>query len=342
VGGVTRLPEVVQAGIDTVSFYLCLEGSPAIEKVARLPGKAVAYRGIMLGEHASWGEWAHTFGCRAIWRPERKRLYLFPKLAPANGLCPIDQFEGRVQDAVERLAAVGVVSYLTPYVTRLDVAADGRFSCPRTARNFLHAIHGCRVPNGGRTAAAGDPLGTVYLLTRTGRDKTGRVYDKGREIKERAGRGVTEGLPGPNELIRVESVHRFSPESLPVADVAALAYDLWRRRFLSLTPDDGRAKVIPFDQIRARIVQSVKESVLKPAQAERMRLFLELKATGEAEGFYGPKQYAQRRREARLLGIRVEDAARTEIDFDLEAIFRAYAEAPAWGAESGGSLAEAA
>jgi hypothetical protein len=105
-GGVTCLPEVVQAGIDTISFYLCLEGSAAIEKVARLPGKPVAYRGTMLGEHASWGEWAHTFGCRAIWRPERKRLYLFPKLAPANGLCPIDQgFYGPKQYAQRRREA---------------------------------------------------------------------------------------------------------------------------------------------------------------------------------------------------------------------------------------------
>ncbi len=62
-----RLPEIVQAGIDTVSFYLCREGSPSIDKIARLPGKPVAYRGTMLGDHASWGEWAHTFGYRAIW-----------------------------------------------------------------------------------------------------------------------------------------------------------------------------------------------------------------------------------------------------------------------------------
>ena len=149
----------------------------------------------MLGEHASGGEWAHTFGYRAIWRPERKRLYLFPKLAEPNKLCPIGEFEERVQGAIEKPAAVGVVSYRTPYVTRLDVAADGRFGCQRTARNFLHAIHGCRVPNGGRTDAVGDPIGTVYLLSRTGKDKTGRIYDNGREMAERAKRADREGLP---------------------------------------------------------------------------------------------------------------------------------------------------
>ena len=339
--GRVDLPEIVQAGIDTVSFYLCLEGSPAIEKIARLPGKPVAYQGTMLGEHASWGEWAHPFGYRAIWRSERKRLYLFPKLAPPNELCPIGEFEARIQRAIERLATVGVVSFMTPFVTRLDVAVDGRFSSPWIARNFLHAIHGCRVPNGGRTGAAGDPIGTIYLLTRTGRDKTGRVYDKGREMKERAGRGGAEGLPEPNELIRVESVHRFGPESVPVDAVAGIARNLWAQRFLSLVPADGQVQVIPFDQVRFRIVQSVKESLMKPSQGERMRLFLELEASGEAAGFYGPKQYAQRRREARALGLRVEDVTRTNVDFDLGAILRAYAESDAWAAGSG-RLAEAA
>ena len=218
----------------------------------------------------------------------------------------------------------------------------GRFSSPRTARNFLHAIHGCRVPNGGRTGAAGDPIGTVYLLTRTGRDKTGRVHDKGREMRERAGRGDAKGLPEPNELIRVESVHRFDPESVPVDAVSGIARDLWAQRFLSLIPDDGQVQVIPFDQVRFRIVQSVKESLMKPSQGERMRLFLELEASGEAEGFYGPKQYAQRRREARALGLRVEDVTRAGVDFDLGVILRAYAESQAWVPAGSGTLAEAA
>ena len=51
-----QLPEIVQAGIDTVSFYLCLEGSPAVEKISRLPGKTrLACGGTMLGEHCGRG-----------------------------------------------------------------------------------------------------------------------------------------------------------------------------------------------------------------------------------------------------------------------------------------------
>ena len=40
-----------------------------------------------------------------------------------------------------------------------------------------------------------------------------------------------------------------------------------------------------------------------PRRGSCMRLFLELEATGEAESYYGPKQYAGRRREARRLGF---------------------------------------
>lgn len=326
-----QLPEITQAGIDTVSFYLPLEGSPAIDRISRLPGKPVAYGGTMLGEHASWGEWAHTFGYRVVWRPERKRLYLHPKLATVDELCPIEKFDERVRHVIEKLAAVGVVSYGKPYATRIDVAADGCFSCQRTARNFLHAVHGCRVPNGGRTDAVGDPIGTIYVRPRTGKDKTGRVYDKGQEMRERARRQEREALPEPYTLIRVESVHRYPPDNMPIESVALVARELWRRRFIPLVPEAGRAIVIPFDQVRSRIVQSVKAGELKPAQGERLCLFLELEATGEAETFYGPKQFAERRREARRRGFRIEDAGREEVDFDLGAVLRRYDDSPAWG-----------
>jgi hypothetical protein len=325
-----QLPEIVQSGIDTTRFYYSMEWSPAIAMLSKLPGKPVAYGGTMLGEHTSWGGWAHKFGCRMIWRPERKRLYVFPKLTAADGLCPIGEFEERAQGVMERLAAVGVASYGTPYVTRIDVAADGHFSCQRTARNFLEAIHGCRAPNGGRTDAVGDPIGTVYLLSRTGRDKKGRVYDKGREMRDRARREERAGLAEPYTLIRVESVHRFDPESLPLENVRLVAREMWRQRFMSLVPETGQVVVIPFDLLRARIVQSVKEGLLSPAQGERLRFFLELEATGEAESLYGSKQFTARRREARKRGFRVEDAGRVATDFDLAAVLGAYDRSEAW------------
>jgi hypothetical protein len=329
-----QLPEIVQAGIDTISFYLPLEGSPAIEKISKLPGRTVRYGGTMLGEYTTWGDWAHWFGYTATWWPRTKRLSLFPKLVLAGELCPIGEFEERVQGVIERLAAIGVVSYLKPYVTRIDVAADGRFSCQRTAKNFLQAVYGSRAPNGGRTEAVGDPIGTVYLLTRTGKDKAGRVYDKGREMRERARRDERDGLPEPYTVIRVESVHRYKAENLPLDAVALIARELWRRRFMPLIPEPERAMVIPFDQLRARIVQSVRAGELKPSQGERLRLFLELEATGEAESYYGPKQFAQRRREARRHGLRVEDCSRESADFEIAALLRAYDEATAWGEEA--------
>ena len=177
-----QLPEIVQAGIDTISFYLPLEGSPAIDKISKLPARPVKYGGYLLGEEISWGEWGHWFGYTAIWRPERKRLYLHPKLGPDGQLCPVAEFWDQAQVVISRLAAIGICSYGKPYATRIDVAADGQFSCQRTAKNFLQAIYRCRVPGGGRTEAIGDPIGTAYLLSRSGRDKLGRVYDKGVEM----------------------------------------------------------------------------------------------------------------------------------------------------------------
>ena len=337
-----QLPEIVQAGIDTISFYLSLEGSPAIDKISKLPSRPVKYGGHLLGEESSWGQWGHWFGYTAIWRPERKRLYLHPKLALDGQLCPIGEFWDRVQGVIARLAAIGIGSYGKPYATRIDVAADGRFSCQRTAKNFLQAVYGCRVPGGGRTEAMGDPIGTVYLLTRSGKDKDARVYDKGREMRARAPRDERDGLPEPYTLIRAESIHRYSSEQMPLQAVPLIARSLWQNRFTRIVPEGGRSLIVPFDQVRASIVQLVRVGELKPAKGERLRLFLELEATGEAETYYGPKQFSERRRDARKHGLRVEDAGREEVDFDLGATIRSYDESPAWGAEIIDPLAAAA
>jgi hypothetical protein len=89
---------------------------------------------------------------------------------------------------------------------------------------------------------------------------------------------------------------------------------------------------VAYDRVRARIVQSVKAGELTPAQGERLRLFLELEASGEAEGFYGQKQFSERRRQARRVGLRVEDAGRHEVDFDIGAVLREYDASLTWAA----------
>jgi hypothetical protein len=60
----------------------------------------------------------------------------------------------------------------------------------------------------------------------------------------------------------------------------------------------------------------------------------------EAESYYGPKQLADRRRQARMAGLRTEDAGRVEVDFDLAATLRAYDESAVW--DAAGSVALAA
>lgn len=335
-GGVADVerPEVTQAGIDTCSFYLSMAGTAAIAKLDQLPGRPVKYGGKLLGEETTWGEWGHWFGYTAIWRRKTQRLYLHPRLAPEGRLCCIAQFKDKVYDVVARLAAIGLVSYEEPYVTRVDVAADGVFKCARTARNLLHALHAARPPNGGRTEAVGDPVATVYQLTRSGRDKLSRAYDKGRELRERGRRDERARCPQPYEVIRLESIHRYGPGDVHVDGVGAVARENWRSRFVRLVPGQGRTVVVPEDRLRAAIVRRVGDGQMTPAQGERMRLYLELEATGDAARYYGSRQRAERRREARAFGLRVEDAARPEHDFDLGAVIQANDESPAWDARA--------
>jgi hypothetical protein len=150
-------------------------------------------------------------------------------------------------------------------------------------------------------------------------------------MRERARRDERDGLPEPYTLIRAESIARFPPEQLPLDAVALIARFNWRNRFLSLIPEGGRTLVIPWHGLRVQIVERVCKGELSASQGERMRMFLELEATGEAESYYGAKRCAGRRREARKVGLRVEDAGREEHDFDLEPILRAYDDSPVWG-----------
>ena len=61
------------------------------------------------------------------------------------------------------------------------------------------------------------------------------------------------------------------------------------------------------------------------AQLERMGAFLDLERKGVAQGTYSPTLYAQRRREARQLGLAKSDLDDEPVEVDLDRLL-----APAW------------
>jgi hypothetical protein len=63
------------------------------------------------------------------------------------------------------------------------------------------------------------------------------------------------------------------------------------------------------------------------AQAERMHTFLQAERMGVAEGFYPPGVLASRRREARKLGLAVNDPGLEPLDIGLAELLQPYRDA---------------
>src|SRR5688572_28004421 len=135
---------------------------PYLNAAAGVEGR----RGKMLGERSSWGAWAHLLGTStAFWKSDTSRLYVQAKLAEPGQLCAPEDVSRRALRLIERMAAIGIVSYSDPWVTRMDVAVDARCA-PADGKLLLDGLEAARLPNGWRTRSVGVPRSTVYFSAR--------------------------------------------------------------------------------------------------------------------------------------------------------------------------------
>lgn len=192
--------QVVTVGIDDVTLGFDMEGSksvPLLDKAAGVESR----RGKMLGERASWGAWSHLLGRSvSFWKSDTKRLYVQTKLGEDGAVCELRAVARQVQKLIERMAAVGILSYAEPWVTRMDVAVDARCSSA-DGKLLLDALESVRLHNRWRTRSVGVPRSTVYFSARTSDSVYARAYC--RNLKLRVGE--------PFGLIRLEAEHRFGP-----------------------------------------------------------------------------------------------------------------------------------
>ena len=144
---------------------------------------------------------AHLLGRSvSFWREETNRLYVQAKLAEEGHLAPLDGLSTAVDGLLERMAFVGLTSYEPAFITRLDVAVDGR-CLPEDGKLLLDALEGCRPPNGWRVRSVGVPRSTVYFSARSTESVKARSYC--RNLKTRRG--------DPFGLIRLRPSKGMSP-----------------------------------------------------------------------------------------------------------------------------------
>jgi len=308
-----------------------MEGSRHIWDVMKLAetGRPTRYGQVRLGHDGSFGKFRDLIPRQyTTWSPQGRRVYVQAKLAPEGHLTPLDELEQRVESLMERMALFGIVSYEEPFVTRLDVTADGRFS-PAEGKAVLDALLGIRLP--GRMVARPYriPMTTVYHQLSSGKVRA-RTYC----------RASKTGEGSPFTVIRLERQKQWSPgERRLRALTPAAVKQLWEEHYLSLVPVAGEAGVVDEDEMALRLARLVDEGEISVGAAERVFLFSKLDRLGLSRVVYPERRFAERRREARKLGLRLVEAALSPVVLDVSAVLRTFAADDAWGVSA---LAEAA
>jgi hypothetical protein len=324
--------EVIQAGIDDITLGFEMEGSRHIGDVMKLAeaGRPTRYGQVRLGHEESFGKFRDLVPRQyTTWSPQGRRVYVQANLAPEGVLTPLDELEQRVESLIERMALFGIVSYESPFVTRLDVTADGWFSDPAEGKAFLDSLLGTRLP--GRMVARpyGVPMTTVYHQL-----SSGKVHARSYCRSTKTGEGV------PFTVIRLERQKQWSPaERLLRTLTPAAVKQLWDDHYLSLVPDTGQVSVVDEEGMALRLARLVDEGEISVGAAERVFLFSKLDRLGLSRVIYPERRFAERRREARKLGLRLVEASLSPVVLDVGAVLRAFAADDAWRICS---LAEAA
>jgi|SRR5581483_9957244 len=301
-------------GYDDVSLGFDLEGSAlSLTRVREMSGRDFG-TSKRLGYEASWGKFENLLGrSYATFKSDTNRLYVQWKPADEGELLRPDEFEPRFRDLKRRMAVVGLESFERVWVTRLDVSVD--LACaPEDGKALLDGLEAARLPRGQRVTTDGQPRSTVYFRPRVSDDVLARAYC--RNLKMRVGL--------PFGKIRLEAVQRFKPKEWWAdycfkGNVAAAM--IWEGRY-GTDQVDGRVTRLSREEQVLTLTQRVRLGEMTAAQFERMSGFLDAERLGVAREIYSDRLYSERRREARELGLSVNDVGQEPVDLDLGELMR--------------------
>lgn len=250
-----------------------------------------------------------------FWKSDTRRLCVQAKLRDPGELCPPVEVREEVRELVERMSAVGLISYERPWVTRLDVAVDAECESA-DGKLLLDALEAVRLPNGWRTTSTGTPRSTVYFRARATEHVHARAYC--RNLKTKSGE--------PFGRIRLEAEQRFDPRLCPLEYVEQPAFvaEIWKSRYANLASKVTRLE----REVQAmELADRMRRGELAHGQAERLHLFLDLERLGLARQCYRKSVYTARRGEAVKLGYGANDSAGGALEVDLADLLAAYVRA---------------
>jgi hypothetical protein len=314
VGGVlpTESFQAVAYGVDDITLGFDMEGSSSAAVLEAAPG-VHQRRGKMLGMPASWGKWGHLLGSSvAHWKSDTKRLYVQAKLAPHGQLCAPEEVGAEIERLTGRMAALGIMSWAEPWITRVDVAVDARCD-PVAGKLLLDGLEALRPPNGWRARGVGTPRSTVYFIARGSEKVLARAYCRNLKLKK----------DEPFGLIRLEAEQRFDPKQTFVEAVRDVAFfaKVWKSRYGGLA---GIVRRLAREVQAVAIHDRVAKGELTYQQGERLAMFLDMERLGLAQSYYPRNAYRDRRREAVRLGYAANDGAVEAIEVDLDELLAVY------------------
>jgi len=271
-----------------------------------------------LGSEASWGKFENLLGRSfALFKSDTNRLYVQWKPADEGELLRPAEFQQRFQDLERRLAVVGIETFERVWVTRLDVSVD-LLCAPEDGKALLDGLEAARLPRGLRITVDGHPRATVYFRPRVSDDVLARAYC--RNLKTKTG--------PPFGKIRLEAVQRFKPKEW-WADFCfrgnAAAAMIWEGRY-GRDQVDGRVTRLSREVQVLTLTQRVRLGEMTASQFERMSGFLDAERLGVAREIYSDRLYSERRREARNLGLSINDAGQEPVDLDVGDLLRSARE----------------
>jgi hypothetical protein len=302
-------------GYDDVSLGFDLSTSAlSLTRVREMDGREIG-TSKRLGWEASWGKFENLLGRSfAMFKSDTNRLYVQWKPADSGELLRPAHFEERFRDLERRLAVVGIETFERVWITRLDVSVD--LACaPEDGKALLDGLQAARLPRGQRITVDGQPRSTVYFRPRASDDVLARAYC--RNLKTRTGL--------PFGKIRLEAVHRFKPREWWADNCFtgnAAAAIIWEQRY-GKEQVDGRVTRLSREEQVLTLTQRVRLGEMTAAQFERMSGFLDAERLGLAREIYSDRLYTARRKEARELGLSVNDVGEDSVDLDLGELLRA-------------------
>lgn len=305
--------EIVGCGVDDLTVGFDMKGSSSsIQRLRETPGVA-SRRGKLLAGHGERGKFAHLLGRSvSFWREDTNRLYVQAKLADEGHLAPLGALRSAVDGLLERMAFVGLTSYEPAWITRVDVAVDGR-CLPEDGKLLLDALEGCRPPNGWRVRSVGVPRSTVYFSARSTESVKARSYC--RNLKTKRG--------DPFGLIRLEAEQRYEPGEI-LLDAALdpqFGADVWLSRFGGLSAKVSR---LPREVQTIELARRVIAGELRYSQGERLSMLVDLERIGLEQAYYPRSVLSSRRAEARSVGLAANEINCSGLEVDLSELLAPY------------------